>query len=378
MAGSVFYDPKYAILYPDAGGCLYVQHLGVGEQGAAVLVQSVITGELYVYKKASVDPRYHRNVSNPNDCPELFGWRPHPLIPTLVDSNLKLRSMPYDESSMTLVTRFCNGGALHHFAHEFFNRREAFPEVVLFRALDNILQALDCLHHSTIPVVHGDGVACNIFLHWTSRRLPNFFLGDLGRAKQFDLAPRPNGLVPIYHNREAFLGIIKDLETVASLIRFLTADYSWMSETVCSDQPQDDFWDFEENDQWKKYSQKLHDVYYTLMAFILQLQDEATQGKPAQYNASALRREIAAEAGRLEKEYIAGPPAWWEKDAAILESKQPMLFDSLHDLQCVTQEHWREFPGPWHVASVDPISLKVLEVSPWECHRQVSGREAGR
>ena len=179
---------KYAQYFDEGAGYLFVADLGEGFQGDTMLVRCIADDKIYVRK------RTFPQQQEAGDPSEVRFYRPWPLIPILIDWK------EYEGTGTrwhTTIWEFCNGGDLGGFIDKYDQHpatclkglEDWIPEGIIWRFCDQMLRTLAFMQHNLPPVVHRDLNMGNFFLNWpVGAELPDFFLGDFGRATSVDMA----------------------------------------------------------------------------------------------------------------------------------------------------------------------------------------------
>jgi serine/threonine protein kinase len=177
-------NPNYAIFFNEGPGYLFVDHLGEGCFGKAMLVRScAFPYDLCVRKR--VVGLIEDDASPDGFHGEVRNYRQFKHVPELIDWT------SYDCLSYAITTQFCNGGTLEDFIVIAGSTRSAIPEIFIWRVFTQILETLEYLHcRSHPPVAHHDISLANVYLHWQwadldctnddQHHLPEVFLGDFG------------------------------------------------------------------------------------------------------------------------------------------------------------------------------------------------------
>lgn len=179
---------KYGVFFPEHNGYLYVRKLAPGNEGGVALVRS-ITDRLQFVRK-STHPQDHKDPES--KIAEVQFHRPHPLIPSLIWSQdhkvLNIYHKDHDTlKSTVMIQKYCNGGTLFQYIWYCIRHAKKAPEVLVWRMLDQRLQAFLDLINGQPGVTSLDCHLKNVFLHYEDgAKLPDFYTGDLGHAQPVD------------------------------------------------------------------------------------------------------------------------------------------------------------------------------------------------
>ena len=328
--------PKFAYHYGEGTGYYHVSFLGEGCQGTASLVRCVKTGKVRVRKAALYDREISLEGTSFDEgewCPEVSNFRSYVGINKLIafqhhPSNFKIHA--------TLINKYCNGKDLRHLFRSYNDFELMVPEALIWRFLNQILDALHYLHRECRPAIsHGDIFGGNILVDWPSNPnwRPNFVLADFGISEVHDIAPD----LPAYfcQNLMAASSFAQDYRDVSALaFCLMTGD---TEDRTCS----------------KHENQRCVEDSYT---------DELAACADDIYKYSEdLECNINANCGPL-RDYIAAKarsrprnlPSEVARPAPV--DSTPLLFDSYEAIMTHTRP-----PGPYNVVAIDPDTYEILD-----------------
>lgn len=384
---------KFAILFPEGPGYLFVEFLGSGVDGVAVKVRSLADGKVYVRKKTV--PRIANDV-NPHRNPEVSLYRSHPNIPRLVYAQtLSNVTGPREDDtplSDSMIFDFCNGPTL--FAAM---KLPEFQPCTLFKwkTFDQLLGVLEHLHRNHAAVGHQDLHLENLYLHFPedAATLPDVYVGDFGQARPIDPSIWKAIQGPdawkiraekefratgdrMNHNKNVEL-ITADLAKVSKTMAYLITgirvydrdELENMSLTEMEEADVDPRDVLRNRGYDGSYPKPLWDQWKALDSMVDKM-------KGHQYEAyelfATIRHDVSEaheeEAERVRSDYRAVQDLRWiardfrafhEEHARL--SNDPELFDSR--ARVMLRYFNTEVPGPWRVAKVDASTFAVLEVS---------------
>ena len=236
----------YAIYFPDDHPSLFVSFLGAGREGAALLVRSLVDGNLYVRKRKRRELAHETNNEANNTLP-------HAHIPKLIGQTT-LINLPHSVSSLCLEAEVEDHGVANKNSSRSTNRSTidlwgfangldvghlvtnstatgALPAILVFQLMYTLLSTTIFLHSKDIA--HGDLLPDNIFVHWDDLQhtkgnlsmsdriksnLPKFLLGDFGASYSL---PPTSSAQEIHNVSDTSQAVYRDLLAITKTIAFV-------------------------------------------------------------------------------------------------------------------------------------------------------------